>query len=157
MEACPTQAITAPQQLDARRLPVVSHHRKQGADPGGISAPRSETAFTGCDECLEVCPVNRFARQSRESTFAAREYSTAGAARLSSPSNDAAFRAPLPRFTDQAHQAAAAFCGMSAWASAMSARATTSGSERAAPGRRDRCDCGALRDWAIAQISARRP
>ena len=73
MDACPTQAITAPQKLDARRCLSYLTIENKGPIPEEFRAALGDRIY-GCDECLEVCPWNRFAQQSRESTFAAREY-----------------------------------------------------------------------------------
>jgi epoxyqueuosine reductase len=73
LDACPTQAITAPQQLDARRCLSYLTIENKGPIPLEFRHALGDRIY-GCDECLEVCPWNRFAQQSSESTFAAREY-----------------------------------------------------------------------------------
>jgi epoxyqueuosine reductase len=73
MEACPTGAITAPQQLDARRCVSYLTIENKGAIPEEFRVAIGDRIY-GCDDCLTACPWNRFAQESRESTFAAREF-----------------------------------------------------------------------------------
>jgi len=70
--ACPTHAITAPRRLDARRCIsylTIEHH---GAIPLEFREAMGDRIY-GCDDCLDACPWNRFAAESREITFHARE------------------------------------------------------------------------------------
>jgi epoxyqueuosine reductase len=71
--ACPTGAITAPRQLDARRCISYLTIENKGAIPEEFRAAMGDRIY-GCDDCLTACPWNRFAQASRESTFTAREY-----------------------------------------------------------------------------------
>jgi epoxyqueuosine reductase len=73
MVACPTGAITAPQQLDARRCVSYLTIENKGAIPEEFRVAIGDRIY-GCDDCLTACPWNRFAQVSRESTFAAREF-----------------------------------------------------------------------------------
>jgi epoxyqueuosine reductase len=71
MTACPTGAITAPHQLDARRcISYLTIEHKSGI-PLELRPLIGDRIF-GCDDCLEACPWNRFAKASRESAFSAR-------------------------------------------------------------------------------------
>ncbi|HEY1583705.1 MAG TPA: tRNA epoxyqueuosine(34) reductase QueG [Chthoniobacterales bacterium] len=71
LEACPTGAITAPHRLDARRCISYLTIELKGSIPLELR-PLIGDRIYGCDDCLDACPWNRFARISRESAFAAR-------------------------------------------------------------------------------------
>jgi epoxyqueuosine reductase len=69
--ACPTGAITAPQQLDARRCISYLTIEHKGSIPLELR-PLIGDRIYGCDDCLDACPWNRFAQISREAAFAPR-------------------------------------------------------------------------------------
>ena len=53
-------------------LHFVSHHRAQGPDRRANFATLMGNRIYGCDDCLAVCPWNKFAQQGREAKLAAR-------------------------------------------------------------------------------------
>lgn len=89
--ACPTGAITAPRQLDARRCISYLTIENKGAIPEEFRTAIGDRIY-GCDDCLTACPWNRFAQTSRESTFAAREFVHGWALRDFLALDDDAFR-----------------------------------------------------------------
>jgi epoxyqueuosine reductase len=72
IDACPTRAIVAPYQLDARLCISYLTIELKGPIPLELRPLIGDRIF-GCDDCLEVCPWNRFARQSPVREFQRRE------------------------------------------------------------------------------------
>lgn len=73
INACPTQAITAPHRVDARRCVSYLTIENKGPIPEEFRTRIGDRIY-GCDDCLSACPWNRWAVESRESAFAAREF-----------------------------------------------------------------------------------
>ena len=76
IKACPTDAITAPHKLDARRCISYLTIELKGPIPLELRPLIGDRVF-GCDDCLDACPWNRFAQAGRESAFSARRSTTA--------------------------------------------------------------------------------
>ena len=90
--ACPTGAITAPHRLDARRCISYLTIELKGSIPLDLR-PLIGNRIFGCDDCLDACPWNRFARASRETAFTARRSTTDISLRDYLKLNDSQFRA----------------------------------------------------------------
>jgi epoxyqueuosine reductase len=72
MDACPTNAITAPHRMDARRCISYFTIEHKGSIPLEFRKAIGDRLY-GCDECLTACPWNKFAQVSHEATFQARQ------------------------------------------------------------------------------------
>lgn len=68
LDICPTHAFPAPYQLDARRCISYLTIEHKGPIPAEFREPMGNRIY-GCDDCLAVCPWNKFARVSQETAF----------------------------------------------------------------------------------------
>ncbi|CAN1566881.1 COG1600 Uncharacterized Fe-S protein [Caulobacteraceae bacterium] len=91
LDICPTGAFPEPYRLDARRCISYLTIEHAGPVPEEFRTAMGNRIY-GCDDCLAVCPWNKFAAEAREGAFHARD-------ELRSPSladlaalDDAAFR-----------------------------------------------------------------
>jgi epoxyqueuosine reductase len=76
LDVCPTAACPAPHQLDARRCISYLTIEHKGMIPVELR-PLIGNRIYGCDDCLAVCPWNKFARAAREPDFLPRAELTA--------------------------------------------------------------------------------
>jgi epoxyqueuosine reductase len=91
LDVCPTRAFTAPYQIDARAcISYLTIEHK------GHIAPRFRAAIGnrifGCDDCLAVCPWNKFAEAAHEAKLVARQENVAPPLAELARLDDAAFR-----------------------------------------------------------------
>ena len=71
IDICPTQAILAPNELDARRCISYLSIEHSGSIPLELR-PLMGNRIYGCDDCQLVCPWNRFAKTSTSADFSVR-------------------------------------------------------------------------------------
>jgi len=92
LDVCPTDAFPAPFQLDARRCISYLTIEHRGPVEEDLRA-RMGNRIYGCDDCLAVCPWNKFAADAREMRYAARPELVAPKLADLAGLDDAAFRA----------------------------------------------------------------
>ena len=92
LDICPTSAFPAPYKLDARRCISYLTIETKGPIPLEFRKAIGNRIY-GCDDCLAVCPWNKFAEQGREMRLAARDSLRAPALADLVRLDDAAFRA----------------------------------------------------------------
>jgi epoxyqueuosine reductase len=92
LDICPTDAFPAPYQLDARRCISYLTIEHKGPIPHEFREKMGNRIY-GCDDCLAVCPWNKFARTASEAKLRAREDLKAPALADLLELDDAAFRA----------------------------------------------------------------
>ncbi|MGI1662098.1 tRNA epoxyqueuosine(34) reductase QueG [Palleronia sp. KMU-117] len=92
LDICPTDAFPAPYQLDARRC--ISYLTIEHRGPVDMALrPRLGNRIYGCDDCLAVCPWNKFAVAAQEIAYSAREDLAAPRLDELASLDDAGFRA----------------------------------------------------------------
>ena len=69
LDICPTNAFPAPFQLDARRCLAYLNIEHKTRSRANSASPMGNRIF-GCDDCLAVCPWNKFASATREAKLA---------------------------------------------------------------------------------------
>ncbi len=92
LDICPTKAFLAPFQLDARRCIsylTIEHDGPIAEDLRPLMGNR----IYGCDDCLAICPWNKFAKTAAEIRYVARPDLTAPELKDLASLDDAAFRA----------------------------------------------------------------
>ena len=92
LDICPTKAFPVPYQLDARRCISYLTIEHAGPVPEEFRTAMGNRIY-GCDDCLAVCPWNKFAATARESAFHARGELRAPALADLVDLDDATFRA----------------------------------------------------------------
>ena len=95
LDVCPTDAFPAPYQMDARRCIsylTIEHH----GPVDEALRPLMGNRIYGCDDCLAVCPWNKFAVAAREMKYHARDDLNAPSLEALAELDDAGFRALFP-------------------------------------------------------------
>jgi len=95
LDICPTDAFPAPYQLDARRCIAYLTIEHKGHIPAEFREAMGNRIY-GCDDCLAVCPWNKFAQEAREAKLRARDSARSPGLSELLTLDDAAFRV---RFT----------------------------------------------------------
>jgi epoxyqueuosine reductase len=91
LDVCPTDAFPAPYRLDARRCISYLTIEHKGPIPRALRAAIGNRIF-GCDDCLAVCPWNKFAAAGRQAKLRARDDLSAPRLKDLARLDDAAFR-----------------------------------------------------------------
>jgi epoxyqueuosine reductase len=91
LDACPTAAFPAPHQLDARRCISYLTIEHKEMIPVELRAAIGNRIY-GCDDCLAVCPWNKFAQTAHEADFLPRTELTAPCLAELAKLDDAGFR-----------------------------------------------------------------
>ena len=98
LDICPTAAFPEPYRLDARRCFSYLPIEHKGPIPRELRAAMGNRIY-GCDDCLAVCPWNKFAVKGREAKLAAREALQTPALAELARLDDAQFRALFSKST----------------------------------------------------------
>ena len=96
LDVCPTAAFPAPYRLDARRCLAYLTIEHDGPIPIEFRAAMGNRIF-GCDDCLAVCPWNKFAKASRDAAYATRDILKDATLADLAALDEAAFRAAFSR------------------------------------------------------------
>jgi epoxyqueuosine reductase len=96
LDICPTAAFPAPYRLDARRCISYLTIENKGPIPHEFRKAIGNRIY-GCDDCLAVCPWNKFAQLGREAKLVARDELRAPDLAELVRLDDAAFRAHFAR------------------------------------------------------------
>jgi epoxyqueuosine reductase len=96
LDICPTAAFPAPYRLDARRCISYLTIEHKGPIPRELR-PLMGNRIYGCDDCLAICPWNKFARHGRDARLAARADLRAPPLSDLARLDDARFRARFAR------------------------------------------------------------
>lgn len=96
LDVCPTKAFPAPYQLDARRCISYLTIELKGPIPREFRTALGNRIY-GCDDCLAVCPWNKFAQAGREQKLAARKALKAPTLSELARLDDTSFRALFAR------------------------------------------------------------
>jgi epoxyqueuosine reductase len=91
LDVCPTAAFPAPYRLDARRCISYLTIEHKGPIPLELR-PLIGNRIYGCDDCLAVCPWNKFAQEGRNAKLAARDIARAPKLEELAQLDDATFR-----------------------------------------------------------------
>lgn len=92
LDICPTKAFPAPYRLDARRCISYLTIEHKGPIPHELREAIGNRIF-GCDDCLAVCPWNKFAQTTSEAKLKDRDYGLAPSLAALADLDDKAFRA----------------------------------------------------------------
>jgi epoxyqueuosine reductase len=92
LDICPTNAFPAPFQLDARKCLAYLNIEHKGPIPREYRVAMGNRIY-GCDDCLAVCPWNKFASATREAKLVARDELKSPALADLAQLDDAGFRA----------------------------------------------------------------
>ena len=71
LDICPTRAFPAPFQLDARKCLAYLNNEHRTQIPRQFRAPMGNRVY-GCDDCLAVCPWNKFASEAKQAKLRSR-------------------------------------------------------------------------------------
>jgi epoxyqueuosine reductase len=152
LTVCPTDAFPSPYRLDATRCIAYLTIEHAGPIPEALRPAMGNRIF-GCDDCLAVCPWNRFAVATKEAKLAAREDMLAPDLAALAALDDAGFRArfagtPIKRSgRNRMARNVAIAIGNSGDATLLPAAAALAGDADAVV-----ADAGA---WALARLSAK--